>query len=327
MGDEDIATIHTESLREFFGHEENGFTPWLEKNIDKLSDDSVLGFEITNIDTEKYIEGYKADIIAECPGDNRTVIIENQFEGADSDHFGRSLMYAANEGADIIVWIAEDIENAYAEALHMLNRRTDQKFGIYGIEARIIRIGDSPPCGLEFTPVVKPEDWQPPESELNKSDRNQKQFWEEFRATLRDKNLDDFAKRSSGPSASYHVDAQTPRTYIRPTINHKSNRMYVIIRMYDRSVVSSDDHKTVFLEYVENAIKKFDTQLDPDITDKIEFEETPDNEFDKIKFEYTESVDFYDPENWDIYQSWLIDVIRISDKTIKKLYNEGRIAE
>lgn len=327
MNKDEIAEIRSRSIREFFEHEEEQFTPWLQENIQKLTDDSLLGFELTDVEREVRIEGYQADLVAKNPNEERTVIIENQFGDGDSDHFGRALMYAANKNADVVVWVAEHIEEAYVDTLRMLNQRTDAEFGIYGVEVNVIQIGDSPPYGIDFTPVVTPEDWQPPESDLSSTERKQKQFWEAFREKLRNNDLDRFASRSARASASYHVNVQgISDTYIRPTTNYQKGRLYVVIRVYDDNVVGSDTIENSFTRYVEQAIQETDVQLDEDITKNIKFKETPDNHFDKITLDYDrENIDFDTREKWDEYQDWLIDVTQIFSRALESLIEEDQI--
>jgi hypothetical protein len=86
--------------------EARDFTPWLAtpEGIALLSDS--IGMELTVENTEVPVGPYAADILARDLTTDAYVVIENQLEKTDHDHFGKALTYAAVLGASTVIWIA-----------------------------------------------------------------------------------------------------------------------------------------------------------------------------------------------------------------------------
>ena len=141
----DIETIRHKSLREVFGKEDKGFTPWLANNLDRLS--VAIGVPIVGASarTEVTLETLRPDIIAYTEQDDgEEVIIENQFDKSDSYHIGKLLTYAAYEKrARYAILITENA----------LNDKQVCGCNFLLVNAKCYQIGNSP-IAIDFDVVV-----------------------------------------------------------------------------------------------------------------------------------------------------------------------------
>ena len=78
------------NLREVWPNETSDFTPWLAENLHLLGD--ALDMKLRLIQSEAYGYGGFTDILAESDEHER-VVIENQLEPSDNDHFIRLMGY------------------------------------------------------------------------------------------------------------------------------------------------------------------------------------------------------------------------------------------
>lgn len=147
-----LARMEPVPIRLVWPHEEHNFTPWLADNFDYLNDALDLDMEVIGQE-EDVLGAGRADIIARSGSD--VVIIENQLENSDDDHFVRMLHYAANRGATQIVWVAGGFTEKHQEILGWLNRMGG--IDIYCVEVSAWRIADA--VAPMFRQVV-PSNWQ-----------------------------------------------------------------------------------------------------------------------------------------------------------------------
>ena len=180
-----LGKIETFSLKTVFHREDNDFTPWLCENIGLLAD--VLNLELIDISREERIGKFSCDIIAREAQSGELVIIENQFEATDHDHLGKVLTYAAGKGAGIIIWIAESFREEHKKVLEWLNERMNPEEGpsFFGVELRLIRIGDSLPAP-DFRVVVQPNNWERMMKLTSGGNSERKQRYYEFFTMLAD---------------------------------------------------------------------------------------------------------------------------------------------
>src|SRR5689334_11755789 len=99
-----LGRLERRPAREAWLHEASEFTPWLADNLDVLGGE--LGLALTLRSREHKVGRYWLDLLLEDER-GRTVVVENQFEGADHDHLGKLLTYASGTRADVVIWIAE----------------------------------------------------------------------------------------------------------------------------------------------------------------------------------------------------------------------------
>lgn len=144
-------------LRDAWLNEGSDFTPWLHDNIEYLSD--AVGLDLETIDREVNVDGFSADIIATVVGTDERVLIENQLEHSDHRHLGQILTYLAGVGANTVIWIAREFQEAHRSAVSWLNEHTADEFAFFAIRLRVVQIGDSPLAPV-FEVVERPNTWE-----------------------------------------------------------------------------------------------------------------------------------------------------------------------
>lgn len=136
-------------------HEGHDFTPWLAENLDLLA--SELEMSLLLKEREHKVGKYWLDLLLEDSG-GRVVIVENQFGSTDHDHLGKLLTYCAGTEADVLIWIAENLNEEHAAALEWLNENTVEGVGFFGVELQLLTIDDSK-AAPHFKVVVQPNEW------------------------------------------------------------------------------------------------------------------------------------------------------------------------
>ena len=168
-------------LRQAWPHEANNFTPWLAKNLDKLT--QVIGIPMELVQTEQPVEQFSADIVARNLIDESRVLIENQLEWTDHTHLGQVLTYLAGTEAHTIIWIAREFTNPHLSALRWLNEHTVDPYAFFAVRVKVVQIGDSPLAPL-FEVLERPNDWdrqirvERESGELNELQQYRRDFWE-----------------------------------------------------------------------------------------------------------------------------------------------------
>ena len=144
-------------IRDVWADEAADFTPWLAQNLDLLGKE--LGLNLELVETEKAIGWFYLDILARDLDNGTLVAIENQVRYSDHRHLGQLLTYVAGCDAKAAVWVSPWIRPEHRQAINRLNQVSDGKIQFYGVEIRVIKIGDSPPAP-DFRPVAVPDWWQ-----------------------------------------------------------------------------------------------------------------------------------------------------------------------
>ncbi|MCY4103187.1 MAG: hypothetical protein OXG55_08015 [bacterium] len=181
MGTEDMGELTDVNLREVWKHEALAFTPWLAKNLDKLS--SVLDVTLELEEEEMLVGNLRADIVCRVPTDGTRVLIENQLEWANLQHLGQVMAYLAGLEARTVVWVARDFDEAHLSAFRWLNEHTSGEFGFFAVRLRAVKIGDSPPAPL-FEVIERPNDWDRgvrTVGELSELGKLKRDFWARYR--------------------------------------------------------------------------------------------------------------------------------------------------
>lgn len=130
---------------------EADFTTWLAENMDLLSRE--IGLKLNLIQEEAWLapssdwQG-RVDILAKEDGSGDYVVIENQMEEADNDHFAGLLNYASHGDSRILILVASRIGDCYRRTMDWLNEGNGVR--IYGVEMSAWRNGNSIERRLEL---------------------------------------------------------------------------------------------------------------------------------------------------------------------------------
>ncbi len=125
------------SLRDKWEHEED-FSRWLAENIEELN--KKVKWELTPVQLEaaawnatRYVDILCETTSAES-GETFKVVIENQFNGTDMDHFVRFMQYISIHDAKGAVWIAGYVYSEYIQLVQWLNDNSEIDVYLFTIE-------------------------------------------------------------------------------------------------------------------------------------------------------------------------------------------------
>ena len=119
-------------LSSIYNNREEEFSADLADNLDVLKIRSFEDVEFEDVETESNVGTRRADIVA--VGEDRTLVVENQFGKADWDHWGRLEAYARLKEADVAVLVAEDFEELMKVTCNLRNE--DSTIDWYLIQAQ-----------------------------------------------------------------------------------------------------------------------------------------------------------------------------------------------
>ncbi|MGH9776902.1 MAG: DUF4268 domain-containing protein [Candidatus Acidiferrales bacterium] len=190
----EIGKLKQVPLRELWKHEERGFSAWLEKNLEQLSD--TIGVHLAAVEREKRAGSFEVDLVAEDEAGD-LVVIENQLEATNHDHLGKLLTYLTNLDAKSAVWITKDARPEHVKTVAWLNEATPRDVSFYLVRLSAYRIGESMPAPL-FTVIVGP-------SEESKSIGRQKKDLAE-RHMVRLKFWDQLLNRAKEKGVAVHAN-------------------------------------------------------------------------------------------------------------------------
>ena len=165
----EFGSLSPVGLRECWPDEARDLTPWLASDVGIALLGRTLGLELSCEGTEVAAGPFSADILARDLSSDALVVIENQLEQTDHDHFGKVLTYAAVLNASTVIWIAKKFTEEHRKAVEWLNELvSEDELVLYGIELQVWKIGDSAPaprlevvCGPNQA-VVPTENLVPP---------------------------------------------------------------------------------------------------------------------------------------------------------------------
>lgn len=190
----DIKEIKKLPLKEVFGKEDEGFTPWLVNHIDWLSE--AIGIPLAAPRAEVALETLRPDIIAYTdPTEGDEVIIENQYDKSDSYHIGKLLTYAAYEKkAKYAVLITEDARIEHIEAVKAMNEVHICGCHFFLVNASAYKISDKE-FTILFNVVVG---GNVPNAAQNEKQATLSEFWSFFIKKAGEKNVGMYAKLKQG---------------------------------------------------------------------------------------------------------------------------------
>ena len=152
MATRNLGTLEKVQVREIWPHEAHNFTRWLSDNLGGLK--RAVSMELELLQQEHWMSGAGyVDVLAKEVKSGRKVVIENQLEPSDDDHFARLIGYAASRDAEILIWIAPEFYEWHRKMLSWLNEAGVE---IFGIKVSVYRIRDV--YAPYFEVVVGPDD-------------------------------------------------------------------------------------------------------------------------------------------------------------------------
>lgn len=152
MATRDLGTLEPVSVRQIWPHEEHNFTVWLSENLQAL--EPTLNLQLELVRREDSSGPGRVDILArEVKNRRRLVVIENQLEWSDDDHFARLMGYTASRDASILVWVTTGFHKWHRDILDWLNKAGVE---VFGLEVSAYRIGES--YAPHFVKVAGPDD-------------------------------------------------------------------------------------------------------------------------------------------------------------------------
>jgi len=238
MVQKSLGRLERVELRDVWLSEATEFTPWLAQpeNLAVLAD--TVGFELELEAQERNVGPFRADILCKDVETGHWVLIENQLERTDHSHLGQLLTYASGLQAVTIIWIAAKFTEQHRATLDWLNEITDHRFGFFGLEVELWRIGDSL-AAPNFNIVSKPNDWARDVNVAARAiaaqpltDTRQKQlaYWTRWRERL-DKSPANY--RSRKPAPQHWLDFSIGRSdyWISATLNAAERRAGIELNM------------------------------------------------------------------------------------------------
>jgi hypothetical protein len=134
-----------------------GFPDWLAANLEQLAKELGLS-GLREVGRDVGVGSYTADILAQTDR-GRRVAIMSHLVPSDHLHLGQMITFAAGLDVSAVIWISSRIGEEHRAVLDWLNQHGDDDVRFFGIELRLLRVGNSPP-GASFHVESRPNDWQ-----------------------------------------------------------------------------------------------------------------------------------------------------------------------
>ncbi len=258
MTTEKLGTLERVDLRQAFSNEAQNFTPWLAKNLKRLS--AELGIPLELEGQEVGVGSYRADIVARVSQTDDRVLIENQLELADLQHLGQLLAYLAGLEAKLVVWIAKGFRDEHLSAIRWLNEHTVDPFAFFAVKISVVQIDDSPLAPV-FEVVERPNEWDRQVQESTRADqlselgKFRRDFWKHVIARWHD------APVRPGVAGSYvwhrveeanlniyqYVSGEAVGIYLRPDSKDSEENFEALVEQY-REIFESEIEGVTYQE-------------------------------------------------------------------------------
>lgn len=283
--------------RAIFEREDTDFTPWLEDNIDYLTD--ALDISLTIVEREKETPtGLSIDLYVEEEDGERDGIIECQIEPSDHDHLGKLLTYLSTFESELAIWIVREPRYEHKKTIEWLNESTDKFFYLVKVEAIEVN-GSMAPL---FTPISAPS---PTAKEVGETirepserDLKQERFWE----TLFERTPDDFDLFSNiSAKQQGWLSKAAPRTGVKYRYRVRNDWCDAGLYIDTRDKDLNEEIFDTLLEQSE--------EIESDLPFEMEWQRVEDSRACRI----TRRIDSYgltDDDHWDEIQDEMIDSMR-----------------
>ena len=224
------------------------FTAWLAENMDSLS--RKIGLKLNLIQEEAWLapssdwQG-RVDILARENGSGDYVVIENQMEESDNDHFAGLLNYASHSDSRILILVASKIRDCHRRTMDWLNE--GNRVRIYGVEMSAWYNGNAIERRLDLVAGPdKPSEW--PEFEYPHYKQKYLDFFRPMVAELFEQDIahrnvakpvNDQAIPSGIPGIDYHVGFwgggnSVLSIYLWIATENQANNKAIFDAMHDR---------------------------------------------------------------------------------------------
>lgn len=296
------------NIRDVWKHEQYDFSKWLSlpDNIQELGD--AIGLSLTDIETEKFVGGYRCDIICKDEITGKNVLIENQLEPSNHDHLGKIITYASGLDAAVVVWIVQEAREEHASAIEWLNKHTDDDLAFFLIEIHAFTIGDSKPAP-QFRIIQQPNEFAKmvkeisKNTELNDSQTYRLEFWNMFNSVI-DERGKPFNKHKPSTDHWYTVAIGSSKCHISIDLVNKENRIRIGLwipnskELFDKLLVEK-----------ENIEKEAKFQF---AWDRLDGKKA------SVIFTYIEGLDFENQSNYKDLMNKIIDYVVVFKNTFSK---------
>lgn len=215
--------IQRVDIRKVWENEAKDFTPWLENNIDVLSD-ALDTISLVSAESEGAAGSFSVDLIAE-DDDGNAVIIENQLEKSNHEHLGKLITYLTSVEAKTAIWITPDPRPEHIKAVSWLNESYAASFYLFKVEA--IRIDDSQPAPL-LTQIVGPSE------ESRQAGKTKKELGE--RHTLREKFWTGLLEAAKKETKLHAKISPTAYNWVGTSVGVKGLAYNYTVRKHDARV-------------------------------------------------------------------------------------------
>ena len=296
------------NIRDVWQHEQYDFSKWLSlpDNIQELGD--TIGLSLTDVETEKFVGGYRCDIICKDEITGKNVLIENQLEPSDHDHLGKIITYASGLDAAVVIWIVQEAREEHASAIEWLNKHTDDDLAFFLIEIHAFTIGDSKPAP-QFRIIEQPNEFAKMVKEVSKNtDLNESQtyrleFWNMFNTVIEERGKP-FNKHKPSTDHWYTVAIGSSKCHISIDLVNKENRIRVSLW-----IPNNKDLFDKLLVEKENIENEANIQFDWDRLDTKKA---------SLICTYLEGLDFEKQDNYKDLMNQIIDYVVLFKKVFSK---------
>jgi len=300
-----VSRLEPVPLREVWHREEKDFTPWLEENIDILSE--AIGIPLSVVEREKKAGAFEADILAESDSD--LVVIECQFGKSDHDHLGKILTYLTQLDAKIAVWICEDPRPEHAEVISWLNESTDVSF--YLVKLEVFRIGNSAPAP-HFLVLSRPS----PEAkavgeakkEIKERHRLRLEFWKELLDKSKARGIRLFENIKPSKENWISTGAGKSGLQYAYVILMNSSRIELYI-----DTGNGEENKKIF-----DQLHRQKEEIEKEFGGELDWQRLDDKRACRISVQVSRHAGLKNKDKWDEIQNAMIDTMVRFEKAFKE---------
>ena len=287
----ELGKIEKVAINDIWTNEPQYFTPWLAENIDMLGD--ALGLKLKDPQREVSVGTFRLDLLATEVGTGYAVAIENQFGQTDPSHLGRLLVYAANRGAKVAVWVAESFHKEVIVALDLLNNHTGIDTQFFGVRIEAVKIGDSL-IAPRFDVVAAPQNTGARQD--SERDKKYTEFFQRLIETM--ENERNFRKVGNTDRYAESFSSSHPGLIYKSSFFTPYGKMHRIELYFDRS------DKNVNKEIYDNLYTQ-KKAIEDEIGESLCWQRLDDGIASRISIRMAGGID--DEEMHDEIRQWMVD--------------------